>query len=67
MHVNERGVVRSKGDEMGVESSDSIQIESICPMLRVALTITSSSHNSSKGVSSRHDSTKISYFEEASE
>jgi len=35
-----RGVVGSKGDEMGVESNGSVQIDLVYPMLGVAQPVT---------------------------
>jgi len=66
MHEN-KGVVGSKVDEMGVKSSGLVQMEFMCPMLGAALTIKSSPQNSSKGASLRYGLTKISSFDQASE
>jgi len=59
--------VESKGDEMGVKSSDLAQMKLITSILEVPLTIISSPHNSSKGASSRYGLTKVSSFNLASE
>ena len=67
MHAHKRGVVGSKRDEIGVESSGSVQIWMVCPILGVSLLITISSQNSSRGVSLRHGSTKQSSFNRPSE
>ena len=56
-----------KGDEIDVESSGFVQMESISPMLEVALLISTSSLNSSKGASSKYGLTDVSPPDQESE
>jgi len=49
----------SKGDEMSVESSGLVQMESLRAMLGAALPIPTSPHNFSKGASLSHGSTNV--------
>jgi len=65
MHVNENRWW--EGDEMGVKSSDLIQVRSVCLMPEAAPTIIQSLHNSFKEASSTYGSINLSFFYQISE
>ena len=57
----------SKRDEIGIESNGSIQMESVCPMLGVSLTITTSPQHFSREASSGYGLTNVSSFHQPGE